>query len=368
MYSLKDVLKAAEECKEALINIKTIEDVINLRKIGISESDVNSIDIGNGFEELDLHQLESAEMVCGVHLNSYKASNEVIIEDPIIIFDDGAVFHFDIWEMENERRESYEAFCDVSLDTVEKEYTKYVTNNCSLISNIIWDTDSENQTLPTEIYIPDHVEEDDIADYLSDLYGRCVNGFVIDKMYKIKNALNQLDVKWAICDKTVCIEFWTHIAGQDVPTEFEYDGTAEDFVNQFTEKAECYDVDEEVEVYVGVRGHGGVPDTIRELYDDCQDAKDTLLLIANKLQKALNGEDNDDSSNNDTEPLTFNVINLICDYDIVEEVENHLNKNDYHCFTGKTVEGYKIAIMKDELEYVKTILNDRNIEYSVEAA
>lgn len=87
------------------------------------------------------------------------------------------------------------------------------------------------------------------------------------------------------------VEFWTDTAGQDIPTEFDFDGTAEDFVKEFTERAENYDVDEEVEVYVNMRGQNGVPNTIRELLDDCQEAKNTLLEIAVKLNAAIQEED-----------------------------------------------------------------------------
>ena len=30
------------------------------------------------------------------------------------------------------------------------------------------------------------------------------------------------------------VEFWTDTAGQDIPTEFEFDGTAESFVEEFS--------------------------------------------------------------------------------------------------------------------------------------
>lgn len=83
------------------------------------------------------------------------------------------------------------------------------------------------------------------------------------------------------------VEFWTDTAGQDIPVEFDFDGTKEDFVNKFTEHANNYNVDDEVKIYVDIRGKNGVPDTVRELLDDCQEAKDTLMEIADKLNKAI---------------------------------------------------------------------------------
>ena len=49
------------------------------------------------------------------------------------------------------------------------------------VTGIIWDTDGEDiDGLPEEVNIPDGIEEDDIADYLSDEYGWCVESFSIE--------------------------------------------------------------------------------------------------------------------------------------------------------------------------------------------
>lgn len=48
------------------------------------------------------------------------------------------------------------------------------------ITNIIWDTDGydiEALYLPTETYVPSDIEEDEIADWLSDKYGFLVESF-----------------------------------------------------------------------------------------------------------------------------------------------------------------------------------------------
>ena len=104
---------------------------------------------------------------------------------------------------------------------------------------------------------------------------------------KIKAVLEDMNIRYNIKKNEALIEFWTDTAGQDIPTEFDYDGTAEDFVRQFTERAEYYDVDEEVESFVDMRGQNGIPRTVRELLDDCQEAKDTLMEIADKLHKVI---------------------------------------------------------------------------------
>lgn len=83
------------------------------------------------------------------------------------------------------------------------------------------------------------------------------------------------------------VEFHTDYAGQDIPTEFEFDGTAEDFVRTFYTMANTYDVDEEVEIYVPMRGQNGTPWRVMDIVRDCEEAKETLMNIAEKLKEAL---------------------------------------------------------------------------------
>ena len=80
-------------------------------------------------------------------------------------------------------------------------------------------------------------------------------------MNRIENILDNMDVKYEITEDYALIEFWTDTAGQDIPVEFYHDGTAEDIIRQFGEYAENYDVDDQVEMYVGMRGKNGVPET-----------------------------------------------------------------------------------------------------------
>lgn len=103
-------------------------------------------------------------------------------------------------------------------------------------------------------------------------------------MKRLENVLDNLGVKYEIRDHYAIIEFWTDTAGQDIPVEIDHNGTTEDIINQFVDYAEGYDVDDQVELYVGMRGQNGVPETVRELLADMQEAKDTLMMIAEKLR------------------------------------------------------------------------------------
>ena len=49
--------------------------------------------------------------------------------------------------------------------------------------NIKWDTDGEDiEYLPERVSIPFFMDDDEIADYLSDKYGFCVFGFDIEQI------------------------------------------------------------------------------------------------------------------------------------------------------------------------------------------
>lgn len=111
-------------------------------------------------------------------------------------------------------------------------------------------------------------------------------------MERVKKVLEDFGVQyeWKEQDNGVyssLVEFWTDTANQDICVELNFDGTAEDYVSKFIEYADSYDVDEEVEIFVESRGKRGVPNSIRVLLDDCQEAKDTLMAIADKLDKAM---------------------------------------------------------------------------------
>ena len=48
-----------------------------------------------------------------------------------------------------------------------------------LVSKIEWETDGEEIDLPTEVEVADGLDDDQIADYLSDTYGWLVISFAL---------------------------------------------------------------------------------------------------------------------------------------------------------------------------------------------
>ena len=108
------------------------------------------------------------------------------------------------------------------------------------------------------------------------------------EMERIYNVFDEMGVGIKDYDNSVMVEFWTDTAGQDIVVEFDYDGTPEGFIEEFNHKADAYDVDEEVALNINSLGKRGVPSTARVLVEDCEDAKETLMEIADRLNKVYN--------------------------------------------------------------------------------
>lgn len=128
LNTFDEYLATAKELNDILDKIHTVNDVINLGKIGISEACINSIDLGYGFIDKDnvnklLHEVDEATEVKGIHLDGY-AKNGAAIDDIIYcnVFGDGSSMIFDISDGEDVILES------VSIETLGEEYYKIVVS------------------------------------------------------------------------------------------------------------------------------------------------------------------------------------------------------------------------------------------------
>lgn len=72
-------------------------------------------------------------------------------------------------------------------------------------------------------------------------------------------------------------------AGEDVIVPLIYDGTEESFIKAFRRCAEGFDAEEHAEMWIESRGKNGVPDSIKDLLEDAEWIKDTLMEIAEEL-------------------------------------------------------------------------------------
>jgi hypothetical protein len=94
------------------------------------------------------------------------------------------------------------------------------------------------------------------------------------------------DLGWSVkvFDDYVMFETWTDHAGQDLIIETDSTDPKEviDFVIDF---ARNYDVDDEVELFVEFRGQRGVPERIRDIIEDCEEAESLYAELADELYK-----------------------------------------------------------------------------------
>ena len=82
-------------------------------------------------------------------------------------------------------------------------------------------------------------------------------------------------------------EFYSDL-GEDVVETIWFDGTNEDFIIEFSKNAYAFDPSEHAEMYIPIRGSDGVPNvSVRDLLEDADGIKETLINIAKELQ-ALN--------------------------------------------------------------------------------
>lgn len=132
MVDIKLIKKCAEDAKAILAKVKTVEDVISLRKIGISEDKVYSIDIGNGLaDEFDLHELDPNTNVYAIMLNGYN-NGTCYIQHPCyepVLGGYGDLF-FDVYDADagaviledqhiNTVEENYKRICDQLTEALE---------------------------------------------------------------------------------------------------------------------------------------------------------------------------------------------------------------------------------------------------------
>ena len=84
-------------------------------------------------------------------------------------------------ELEAIDNEDYDFILEKYDYDVMKDYLK----SRAYAVDIVWDTDGEDEKylgLPSRVEIPFFVDDDEIADYLSDEYGYCVFGFNIEQI------------------------------------------------------------------------------------------------------------------------------------------------------------------------------------------
>lgn len=84
-------------------------------------------------------------------------------------------------------------------------------------------------------------------------------------------------------DSYIEIEQWSDL-GEDLVEEIECKNT-EEFIEEFENIVENFDIDEHVELYMNSRGKHGVPDcTVQELLDDAKEIKQLYERTLNNIK------------------------------------------------------------------------------------
>lgn len=84
-----------------------------------------------------------------------------------------------------------ELWNDLETSQEEIDRLKIFDPRIATVATVDWDTDDEEVNLPKEVILPVGIDEEDIADYLSDLTGFCHKGFVLSQ--KLKSGDNLFD-------------------------------------------------------------------------------------------------------------------------------------------------------------------------------
>lgn len=318
MYNLNEIVAAATECKETMCKVKTVQDVIDLRKVGITEKEIEMVDIGNEFEEVNLHEVEPTTPVYGLMLRYYSADSGVDIMSPTMCYGDEILFHFDVWEMMPEGYDSYLAIEETTLDTITEEYKEYVSEHCIHVVDIDWSV-AEGDYIPADdMYVPKDVEH--IPSYLTKVTGVLVDDYLIEKSFV--GGLAQYDSRNGDSDLN------------------KYSGQIVEVIRPLT-KDEA-DIDEVGKMYKVKFSDG----TEADVFDDELSSDGT--------------EQNDD-------PKVYHLIRILRD-EKIDELREHLQMNDYTDVEFVIDENSSIAtLLVPETEYyeVITIIEDRGIKYFV---
>ena len=99
-----------------------------------------------------------------------------------------------------------------------------------------------------------------------------------------------------------------------------YDGTEKSFISAFVDYANSFDAEEHAEMWIGSRGKNGVPKSIKDLLEDAEWIKDTLMDIAKKLNNL--DEDLEELSSMNREQF-YNYI--LENFNISEEAAKLIN-------------------------------------------
>lgn len=109
--------------------------------------------------------------------------------------------------------------------------------------------------------------------------------------------------------------------GEDWCMEFIYKNIS-DLIQQICEYAEGYNVDDEAEIYIEIRGKHGVPNSIKELINDSQWKKDKFAELASQLTNPRKEK----TQKKDLHKMLQKL------YDVATEINENTDEEDYEAY------------------------------------
>ena len=126
-----------------------------------------------------------------------------------------------------------------------------------------------------------------------------------------------------------------------------YDGSDEDFIDQFETMVDNFDPDEEAEIFIDMRGKNGVPDSIRAILDDQEWKLETLKTTLEELKEEFEDVYEEDEEEEEWK-VFYHGPKEICAYTIFGEgageeqatiellaAERGLNPSEITCYVVK---------------------------------
>ncbi|MCM1121170.1 MAG: hypothetical protein NC416_01165 [Eubacterium sp.] len=127
--------------------------------------------------------------------------------------------------------------------------------------------------------------------------------------------------------------------GENVIVSLVYDGTEDGFITAFVEYANWFDAEDHAEMWIESRGKNGVPESIKDLLEDAEWIKNTLLEVAEELNNIDDESEKTDSMNR-------------------EQFYNYILENF-------TISGEAGRLIDNILQYVEANFPEENEQYNV---
>lgn len=114
--------------------------------------------------------------------------------------------------------------------------------------------------------------------------------------------------------------------GEDIIVPLIYDGTEEGFIKAFRRCAEDFDAEEHAEMWIESKGKNGVPNSIKDLLEDAEWIKDTLMKIAEELIEFDDQPEDGEKTINEAEKR-YNIQLVEELLEIMEDYKRKINSN-----------------------------------------